>query len=784
MIQITGIRPKPSDPSKKIDYAFFDEGWRAPSIQELFTNLQSYIDEIPLEHRWNLYFTVANCSAKKRDFESQSALAFDIDGIDVARVDDYVRIFCERMGVRKDEIGIVFSGNGLHFYIGLQVPIVAKEFFDQNRDHYKAIRHILDKAMGEAGLPGETDPAVFDARRLMRLPGTENHKRDKGRADSKCYLINGTILPSLFDITLMSGIPRVKAEDQLDKDYFRKFPKTDNEAVLAGCNFIKECKASPGKINEPQWYAMLSITSRMEDGARISHEISKGHKGYSERETDLKIEQSISASGPRTCKSIDNVWGKCKSCPNFNKINSPIMLRGPDSITTEHTGFHDIVFDPETNKPKRGKPNFLDLKKFFEREVGHFKIQAGSCYVWNKTHYEIRGEHILANFAQKHFNPTCNNNMAKEFIGIMQRFNYADDEFWKDTTQNKVNFRNGMLDLRTLELSPHDREVGFRYVLPYFYDKHATCPTFEKFLADVTDGDEALQTILKEYAGYALSGDAMWAHKLLVLTGDGRNGKSTFMKVLKAIVGRKAYTAMNLSQLKAPDRRAALDGALFNICEEAPQNMGDSADIKAIVGGDEIMARRLYCEPYQFVNRAKMIFLCNGLPRSSDTSYGFYSRLCIVPFEQVYNPDNPKFDPYIEHKLLAELPGIFNLFIAAYRNLKERQHFVDAAVSLEHLDHYKQENDALQSWIVERVKVEKPDHASRKTLEDLFKSYRTYAEAAGFVIRDLLNYPTFQKRIKKVIPQYAERRIKSGDTRYITGIVCDVTLENFSQGNY
>jgi P4 family phage/plasmid primase-like protien len=765
MIQVLKLRAFQKDGKEKKFDAFLEPKVSAPSVSDLFENLDSYLKQIPPVHHWNLFFTVANCTEEKREFESMSVLCFDIDHIDPEKIDDYVRVFCKTLGVEPEHTGAVFSGHGMQFFIGLQVPIVDKAFFTQHREHYRALTVQLDRALKLASLPGEPDPTVFDARRLMRLPNTQNRKT--GKPDAQARLLQGVITPIPFDITQASGIPVVAGNEQIDKEAFARFPRTDTKAILAGCNFLKYAKSNPSQINEPQWYAALSITARMEDGVKQSHELSSGHPSYAPGETDLKISQALTASGPRTCSSIDNIWEGCKTCPNYGKVTSPILLLSPDTIKTEHSGFHDLVFDADTGKMKKGKPNYEDLRKFFEKQHSYV-THAKTCFIWTGTQYEEYDDTRLAAFAQTHFLPACQNFMAQEFLGIINRTNLVTTAFW-ETTRKKANFLNGVLDMETGTLSPHSKDTGFKATLPYNYEPQAQCPTFQKFLADVTCGSEDLQSLLIEFGGYALSGDEPWAAKMLVLEGDGRNGKSTLIKALKAVAGKGAYTALAMKLLTSVDRRAGLDGALFNICEEAPKQISDTSDLKAMAAGDEITVRRLYKEAYEFQNRAKLIFSCNALPKSTDNSHGYYDRFCIVPFNMTF--DKVSRDPFIFDKIQGELAGIFNLFHAGYRSLRARRMFIESHESLAQLDQFKEVTDSAVSWFKEQVTLQPVEGGSFVTVKQLFQSYSEYVEMGLFKPVDILDYPSFQKRIIKLIPGYAVRRKTVRNERGLIGIV-------------
>jgi putative DNA primase/helicase len=657
---------------------------------------------------------------------------------------------------------------------------VDKEFYKNFRDHYKAILHQLERAFKEKGLPHETDPSVFDARRLMRLPGTVNRKPHLG-ADVPCTLIQGKIVPINFDISLASGLPTIKPEEQIDKEYFKRFPKVENEAVLNGCNFLKFSRENPDKIQEPQWYALLSITARMEEGHKLSHEISKGHKSYSPNETDLKINQALTASGPRTCASINQVWGKCHACPNFQKLNSPIMLRSAETIKTEATGFHNIVFDPETGRMKIGKPNFEDLLTFFQRShkfVSHDKF----CWTWKTTHWEEIGNSELENFAQRHFDPFVKSESAEEFRKLVHRWNLVDPKEMAENSVCKVNFKNGVLDLKTGKFGPHEPDNWFKYTLPYDYDPKAKAPVFTKFLHEVTGGKEILIKTLLEFGGYSLSGDECKYAKALVLEGEGSNGKSTFIDILKKVAGRGSYQTLSFSEINSIDRRSALDGTLFNITEETPNKFMDTTTFKNLVSGGELNVRKLYKNSYPMRNRAKLIFSCNALPSTTDASRGFFRRFLIVPFNQTFSAENNNVDVHIQDKMAKELPGIFNMMLTAYHELKKRGCFAKQLQKDEDLMEYEQMADSLLDWYKSEVDVE--DLASTKfsTVRDLYRSYAGFCEDSGIDRRDVIKKAIFDRRLRTLIPDYQKRASRAyiredGErvrARALTGIICHI----------
>lgn len=759
-IQILGLRSFFSkEKQKDIVYdAFFDKKWRAPTVADLFANIEKYLEKIPEKERWNLYYTTAQClEAKGRKMVKQEVMPFDIDGIDTERRLEYIEPILTALGVKRDETGIVYSGNGLQFIIGLNQPFSAVDYFDQNRLHYKAICEKINQALAKANLPGEADPTVFSAARIMRLPLTENRKPNKPTRQGELY--NRRIVPIDYDITIRSGLPKVDATDHINAQTLKRFPTPDTKAILEGCEFLKHCKENQSDVSEAEWYAMLSITGRLQNGNQISHEYSMGYPGYSHSETEAKLEQAMQASGPRTCSNINKTWGKCHKCPHFEKIASPIMIRGKDYIKTRDSGFHDVTLDKHGN-PKPGKPNYEDLRKFFEQQnpyvvLGESKI----CLTWNGKFWREMKDTYLEAFAQEHFFPKATTNMTQEFKNLVCRTNLRDTSWFIESTNRRINFDNGVLDLDTLKLKPHSPEYGFRYCLPYNYDPTAVAPRFKQFLSEITGHVKDLEDVLLEFGGYCFSNDECWAEKALILTGEGSNGKSTLMNVFRALAGKENYASLTLGDLKADTNRQQLDGKLFNLAEETPTYaMVESSLFKNLVTGGETTVKMLYKQPYTIANKCKLMFACNELPKTKDTTKGFFRRLLIVPFKQEFEGD--KKDSFLKEKLMKELPGIFNMVIEGYHRLKAQGKFTKSAIIDEEIEAYRLDLDSVASWYHDHVEVldlTKETAQIVSVMSKIYSNYKFYAEARGDKPEP---QTTFAKRLAKIIPGYKHRHTR------------------------
>jgi putative DNA primase/helicase len=80
------------------------------------------------------------------------------------------------------------------------------------------------------------------------------------------------------------------------------------------------------------------------------------------------------------------------------------------------------------------------------------------------------------------------------------------------------NVENGTLDLRTAELRPHDPGQLITKLSPITYDPLAECPTWIKFLDDITAGDLELIGYLQRAVGYTMTGHTS-EHAFFMLYG-------------------------------------------------------------------------------------------------------------------------------------------------------------------------------------------------------------------------------------------------------------------------
>jgi len=320
-------------------------------------------------------------------------------------------------------------------------------------------------------------------------------------------------------------------------------------------------------------------------------------------------------------------------------------------------------------------------------------------------------------------------------------------QYLKDTN-GMINLNNGILDVQNNRLIDHSPRYFFKYKLEHDYKPGAKCPKFMSFLNDIFAGSQELIDLTAEIFGYSLIGGEQWLHKAFVLYGDGRNGKSTYLEILSALLGHHNITACSLANLHKPFSVVSLDGKLANILDETPNDTINSEAFKTATSSGLLRASHKGKEEFDLRCDARFLFAANNLPKFKDTSRGVIERLYFIPFEVYIEPE--KRDHKLKSKIVStELEGILNFAIEGLARLLEREQLPDTYGHERIMRLYRKTSDSVFEFVDEIVDID-------TTLENhidtriIFDRYRTFCELQG---NPIVKYRTFVQRFKAILVQ-------------------------------
>jgi putative DNA primase/helicase len=280
-----------------------------------------------------------------------------------------------------------------------------------------------------------------------------------------------------------------------------------------------------------------------------------------------------------------------------------------------------------------------------------------------------------------------------------------------------LNCRNGTIDLRVGKLKSHRREDRITKVCPVDYDEDAKCKLWHEMLDRSFAKDQGLIAFVQRWLGYCLTGDVR-EQVLVVLHGDGANGKSTIVSTVLGVMGDyglKAPRGLLLSKRgdSHPTLLASLAGKRAVFASETDNEaLLDEAAVKDLTGGERQTARKMHQDYSEFIPTYKISLSTNYLPSIHGIDHAIWRRLLRVPFAiKIPEADQNK---QLVDDLIAEWPGILAWMVEGCLEWQRKGLDLPQAV-IAATEEYRNEEDIFNRWIDESCELgsEKIESATR-----------------------------------------------------------------------
>jgi P4 family phage/plasmid primase-like protien len=595
---------------------------------------------------------------------------------------------CKRFPLPPHMIVETSEGKGHAYYIVSDTPLA----------EFKAIQDRLIKALG-------TDPAVKDLPRVMRLPGFYHMKGD----------------PRLVKLIHVEEGLRPYSKEQL----LSALPVMTDKITNHGERPTQPRKADPAM---PQ-----------SDGTRTETLTSLVGQFLAKGIEDEEIFKWIT------------LWNSQKNTPPLpeEKLWSTIQsMRKSDQHNHPERYGLDMIYT-DTGNAKRLVTIFgEDIRYCHDR--GEWMFWNGRRWLWDDTGEIVRKAKETAASIYSDASKCTNmadmdkaSRWAKQSLnasGLRNMVTLAQSDLSVATTTSRLdrnllvlNVSNGTIDLESMSFRTHAREDLITKMAHIAYEPRTGCPTWLAFLNKIFGGDQELISWLQKVVGYTLTG-SIEEQMVFFLIGDGCNGKSTFLNVLKKMMGDYAVHTNPDSFMvnKFSSAGAArsdlmrLYGARMVVGSEGEegQRLAESF-LKRATGGEEISGRGLYQKhEKEFESTFKFFFGSNHKPKISGTDYGIWRRIKVIPFS-VCIPENER-DPKLMSKLSMETSGILNwAYEGCARWQEEGLSDLPAAVA-EASKEYQGESDVIGRFLEERC-----GYGGRVGSSELYQAYSDWSQANG-----------------------------------------------------
>lgn len=298
-----------------------------------------------------------------------------------------------------------------------------------------------------------------------------------------------------------------------------------------------------------------------------------------------------------------------------------------------------------------------------------------------------------------------------------------------DRYKAALNTPGGVIDLKSGALAPHDPKNYFTKITAVEYSENADCPRWTAFLDDIFGGDKDLIRYVQKAVGYSLTG-ATSEQCAFFLYGTGRNGKSTFIDIIRDIFGDYAANIQPETIMARSNQSTAINSDIARLkgarlVTSVEPNEGvriNEGLLKQLTGDDTVTARKLYGDEFEFKPEFKLWMATNHKPVIRGTDTGIWRRIHMIPFTCVI-PEG-KVDRRLKYKLSAELTGIFRWAVEGCLLWQKEGLKMPRAV-LEEVREYRREMDVISAFVEDKCTVGKG--LSVKSSQ-LFAAYLNWAE--------------------------------------------------------
>lgn len=289
-----------------------------------------------------------------------------------------------------------------------------------------------------------------------------------------------------------------------------------------------------------------------------------------------------------------------------------------------------------------------------------------------------------------------------------------------------INFKNGMLDVETLEMHPHNPAYYSINQIPHNYCKVFNPECWKDtsgFLESSAVSEEDIKMMLT-YMGLCMTRDTR-QQVFMMLKGGGGTGKSRVIHLFEYVVGKSNLCNVPLQDLNKRFYPTNLFCKLLNSCADiSSAAMEDVDTIKKATGEDILLYEKKGEDAGTFFSYAKLLFSANKLPMNLDEkSNAYYRRLLIYEMNKVPEKEDRNLDQKLEAEaamtINRSVQALHDMYCSASGKIPKSPNSC-RLVNKQHMD-----TDSVLAFLQERC-IRKP--GKRVSRSTLYNAYTAYCE--------------------------------------------------------
>lgn len=386
---------------------------------------------------------------------------------------------------------------------------------------------------------------------------------------------------------------------------------------------------------------------------------------------------------------------------------------------------------------------FFDGRKFlhnnfatFLKNNEHIKRINGQLCVYKDGVY-IGGKREIQATMIKHI-PILTDSQRME---VMKYLEILCAENYPMAGANLIAFNNGVYDIASGKLLDFNPDIIITNKIPWDYRPDAYSELLDKTLNKMACQDEAIRMLLEESMGYCFYRRNELS-KAFFLTGEGANGKSTFLDIIKNVLGKTNTSALDLNELDERFSPATMIGKLANVADDISDEFLQGramANLKKIVSGNEIKAEFKGMDAFFFDPYIKVFVSANSLPRTKSQGFAALKRrLVIIPFNAKFTKDDPDYDPYITWKLRDRecMEYMIQLGLQGLKRILDAKSFTNSAKVEREIEEYEMLNNPVLLFLQEHG----ADDIANRECKEVHRQYNAFCAENGFTEMSLINF--------------------------------------------
>lgn len=296
------------------------------------------------------------------------------------------------------------------------------------------------------------------------------------------------------------------------------------------------------------------------------------------------------------------------------------------------------------------------------------------------------------------------------------------------------NVANGVVDMTTGELLPHDPKHLMMLQSSVAYKPDAAAPRFEAFLERCLP-DPEIRDYLQKATGYSLTG-SMAEQAMFLHHGPGANGKSVFLVICAMLAGEYAQVVPRETLLakgstpEHPTSVARMRGRRFlQASETGVGRRLDEETVKGLTGGEAQTARFMGANFFDFTPTGKIHLVTNHLPRLTDAE-SIWRRLHLIAWTQtipVAERDPRMLQQTFWKDEIKEAEGILAWAVAGAVRWHQEKLSIPASMKVD-LQEYRTDQDILGEFVSSRIVVDPHGFCS---IAEVYGAYQAWCFTNG-----------------------------------------------------